>query len=76
MININDLVTLEDNKDYVVVSKAIYNNKNYYYLIDINDETNLMFCYEDDNQLVESNDKSLNTKLIPLFINNAGFVED
>ena len=70
-ININDLITLDDNKDYVVVSKAFYNNRNYYYLIDINDSSNLMLWYEEDGKLVESFDKSVNNELMPLFIDNA-----
>ena len=66
-IDIKDTVTLDDNNEYVVVSKAIYENKTYYYLLDINNNRNFMFCYEDNGDLVESNDKELNTKLLPLF---------
>lgn len=66
-INIKDVVTLNDDNEYVVASKTNYEGKTYYYLVDINKPENLMFCYEDTNELVESIDKELNTKLLPLF---------
>ncbi len=67
MINITDVLTLDDNNKYVVVSKVNYENKNYYYLVDINNKENLLFCYEENDQLVELNNKDLLRKLVPLF---------
>ena len=66
-IDIKDRITLDDDCEYVVVSKVNYENKIYYYIIDINNNTNLKFCYEDKDELVELNDKELTTKLLPLF---------
>lgn len=66
-IDIKDIITLDDDIEYVVASKINYKNKNYYYLIDINDNTNIKFCYEEDKYLVLSEDKELNTLLLPLF---------
>lgn len=71
MINITDILTLDDNNKYVVVSKVNYENKNYYYLVDINNKENLMFCYEENDQLVELNNKNISKKIIPLFIEEA-----
>ena len=68
MIDIKDILTLDDKNDYVVVSKINYENKTYYYLIDINTNNNLKFCYEDNNELVEIEDKELTTKLLPMFL--------
>ena len=68
IINIKDTITLDDNNEYVVVSKAIYDNKNYYYLLDKNNNDNFKFCYEDNDELVEIDDKELTTKLLPLFV--------
>ncbi len=68
-IDIKDIVTLDDDNEYVVASKTIYNDRMYYYLVDINKPENLMFCYEDNGELVESNNKELNTELLPLFYN-------
>lgn len=67
-INIKDALTLDDNNEYVVISKINYEGKNYYYLLDKNDKENFKFCYEDDEELVEIEDKELNTKLLPLFV--------
>ena len=67
-IDIKDVITLDDNNEYIVVNKVNYNDKNYYYLIDMEDSENLMFCYEDNGDLVEVNDKELTAKLLPLFL--------
>ena len=67
-INIKDTLTLDDNNEYVVISKVNYESKNYYYLLDKNNEENFKFCYEDNEELVEIEDKKLNTKLLPLFV--------
>lgn len=69
-INIKDIITLDDNNQYVVVSKTIYENKTYYYLIDKNNNTNIKFCYEDLGDLVEFSDEELMVKLLPLFWKN------
>ena len=68
IINIKDTLTLDDNNEYVVISKIYYDNKNYYYLLDKNNNNNFKFCYEDNDELVEIDDKELTTKLLPLFV--------
>lgn len=68
IINIKDTLTLDDNNEYIVVSKINYNNKNYYYLLDKYNNENVKFCYEDNEELVEIEDKELITKLLPLFV--------
>ena len=76
-INIKDTLTLDDNNEYVVVSKISVDGKNYFYLIDKNDNSNVKFCYQDNDELVELNDKELVTRLLPLFVENAkGELED
>ena len=67
-INIKDTLVLDDNNEYVVISKINYDSKNYYYLLDKNNKENFKFCYEDNEELVEIEDKDLNTKLLPLFV--------
>ena len=71
IINIKDILTLDDNNEYVVISKINYDNKNYYYLLDKNSNDNPKFCYEDNDELVEIDDKDLTTKLLPLYIEAA-----
>ena len=77
IINMKDTLTLDDNNEYVVVSKVNVDDKNYFYLIDKNDNSNVKFCYQDNDELVELNDKELVTRLLPLFVENAkGELED
>ena len=66
-IDIKDVITLSDKNKYVVVSKVFYDNKDYLYLVDINNNKNLKFCYLDNDEIVEISDKEINTKLLPLF---------
>ncbi len=66
-----DSLVLDDDNEYVVVSKINYENKFYYYLVDIKSNGNLKFCYEDGENLVELGDKELTTKLLPLFLEAA-----
>lgn len=66
-INIKDILTLDDDNRYVVVSKIYYNGKDYLYLVDVENNENLKICYLDGEELVENNSKDLNTELLPLF---------
>ena len=53
MMNINssDILTLDNNNEYVVVSKIVYNESEYIYLVNINDNSILgkLFGYFFDN---------------------------
>ncbi len=70
-ISIMDVLTLEDKNEYVVVSKVLYEDKNYMFLVDINNNKNIKFCYQDNDEVVESDDKDLNSRLLPLFYEQA-----
>ena len=67
-INIRDILELSDNNRYIVVSKVFYDGKDYLYLVDVNDNDNLKFCYLDNDEIVEISDKDINTRLLPLFL--------
>ena len=67
VVNIKDSLVLSDKHEYVVVSKAIYNNNTYLYLIDINNDLNVKFCLLDNNKIIEIKDDKLCAKLLPLF---------
>ena len=66
-MNLRDIITLNDNNQYIVVGKIDYEAKTYYYLVDINKNENLKYCYQDNDELVELNDSNLIKKLIPMF---------
>jgi len=67
MIDVKDVLTLEDDKKYVVVSKIDYDNKVYFYLVGVEEITDVKFGYLDNDEFVEINDKELVTKLLPHF---------
>lgn len=69
-IDIKDCIELDDGNEYAVASKVRYKELNYFYLVDINNNTNLKFCYEDpsDHALVEITDTKLIQELLPRFV--------
>ncbi len=67
MIDVKDVLTLEDDKKYVVISKIDYENKVYFYLVGVEEITDVKFGYLDNDEFVEINDKELVTKLLPHF---------
>lgn len=68
MIEQGDVLTLEDNKEYVVVATTVLSNIVYVYLIDQNDYSNFMFCsYDQTDGLYEVEDQELLKELIKIF---------
>ena len=66
-MNIRNIISLSDNNKYLIVGKVDYENKNHYYLVDINNQENIKFCYEDNGDLVEIESPEIIQKLIPIF---------
>ena len=71
MINVKDVVTLDDNKEYCVASKTIFEYNTYYFLVDLNDTKNIKICREsiENNSLIltEVEDTNLIQKLFFAF---------
>ena len=70
MINIKDSLILDDDNEYVVVSKIKYEEKEYYYILDKYNSSNYKFCYLDNEELVEVEDEELIKILLPLLLNS------
>ena len=70
MINIKDSLILDDDNEYVVVSKIKYEEKEYYYILDKYDSSNYKFCYLDNEELAEVEDEELIKILLPLLLNS------
>ena len=72
-IDIRDEITLDDGQDYIVISKINYQGKTYDYIVSINDNTNIKFCYEnpEKHSIVEVLDQEMIKKLLPLFAENS-----
>ena len=68
-MNIKDIVTLSDKNEYQVISKVSYESEIYYYLVDINEISNIKFLYENGEKLTEIEDEKLVKELLPLFYN-------
>ena len=62
-----NVLTLSDNKEYVVVASEIIDEINYLYVIDQNDYSNCMFCKYYDNKLEKINDSQTIEKLLNVF---------
>ena len=67
MIEIKDIVTLSDQNEYQVVSKVDFEYRIYYYLVDINEISNVKFLYENNDKLTEVEDTELINTLLPMF---------
>ena len=66
-LNIKDVIKLEDNIEYVIVSTTVYEDIKYYYLIGLDSDDNIKFGYIEDDSFVEVEDQSLIRKLLTKF---------
>lgn len=76
-IDIKDVLTLDDDHKYVVVSKVTYQNEIYFYLVDTsisdesirekNDGQKILKLNKENGKLVEFSNENLIKELIPLF---------
>ena len=64
MYNIGTVLYLSDNCSYAVISNIIYEEKEYLYLVDINDNSNMIFALKNNDTLEIVHDTSLINKLI------------
>lgn len=72
MLRQGEILTLDDNRKYTVVSTAELNAKHYVYLIDQDDYTNVLVCESDnENGLEEVVDSDLVEQLMIYFKDNA-----
>ena len=64
----NDIIVLDDDNRYIVVKKANYQNKNYYYISNVESWENFKFLYEDGNELVEIEDDKTLEEIVNLMV--------
>lgn len=67
-INKNDIIRLSDNVSYLVVSKIKYQGINYYYLVDVVDNSNIKFVTIECDAIIEIPENETLDKLLKLFI--------
>lgn len=63
----NKILKLSDKNEYLITHKIENDGINYYLLVDINDNSNVKFCYQDGNEVVEIEDYDKVVELLPLF---------
>ncbi len=68
MLQREEILTLDNNKEYVVVSTLDYDNSYYVYLINIKDKKDFMFCKYENNELIKITEDNLVERLMHLFI--------
>lgn len=56
MFERGNVLTLSDNNEYSVVDQFNYNGKNYIYLIDINNNKNIIFGKLENDEIIELSD--------------------
>lgn len=77
-IKYKSILTLDDNNDYVVAGVTRYDEREYIYLVDIHNHINMKFAeiMSDGSLLIiNSSERELIDKLIPLFYNNVREIE-
>ena len=69
-IDIKDLVTLDNNIEYIVTSKITYENEEYYYFVNNKDNKDfkILRLNKNNNKLIEFDNPDLTKKLLPLFV--------
>ena len=68
MLYQSDVLTLNDNKKYVVAFSTEYNQNNYVYLIEKDDYTNAMFYKYEDSSLEKVNDSNTIQELLKMYL--------
>lgn len=68
MVEVGNIITLSNNKDYTVVTSKVIDGYEYVYLIDNADMSEIMFCkFLDSESLEEVADEELINKLFEVF---------
>lgn len=64
----NDFIVLSDNVKYLVVSKVKYNKIEYYYLVDIVDNSNIKFVTFEKDEVLEIENTEILDAIFKLII--------
>lgn len=67
-LNKNDVIKLSDNNSYLVLSKVLYNNIYYFYIVDILDNSNVKIVSITYNNIIDIKDDEVLDEVIKLII--------
>ena len=66
-VEVDNVITLDNGADYLVVNKLNYENNTYFEICNLNDNKDLKIVRQEGNELVEFFDLELLDKLLYLF---------
>ena len=66
-VEVDNVITLDNDADYLVVNKLNYENNTYFEICNLNDNKDLKIVRQEGNELVEFFDLELLDKLLYLF---------
>ena len=69
-VEVDNVITLDNDADYLVVNKLNYENNTYFEICNLNDNKDLKIVRQEGNELVEFFDLELLDKLLYLLIYN------
>ncbi len=70
MLEKGSILTLADNNEYCVVDKFNDNGTDYLYLVDINNNANIIYGKLDNDEIVELNDPNELERIIKIINDN------
>lgn len=72
-LEVKDIVTLDDNNEYVISNIETIDNKEYFILIDIKNLSNIKYMCLDNNSFLEIEDEELIKKIALSIVHNTNF---
>ena len=70
MLEFGDIITLENEKKYLVAGTCSYDDKNYVYLVNTEEQTNVVLGIVENNDLQEVTDEEEFKQVMPLILDN------
>ena len=70
MLEFGDIITLENEKKYLVAGTCNYNDKNYVYLVNTEEQTNAVLGIVENDDLQEVTDQEEFKQVMPLILDN------
>lgn len=71
MLEFGDIITLENDKKYLIASTCNYDSKFYVYLVNIENNIDCILASLEKDNLEQVTDNELFIKIMPLIIDNA-----
>lgn len=70
MLEFGDIITLENGKKYLVTGTCKYNEKNYVYLVNTKEQTNVVLGIVENDDLQVVTDEEEFKQVMPLILDN------